>query len=93
MGSSKDLHELKVRVFLEKRNAGRAWVPYKILIGYGRGNQVVVDDRGEHLYDSREFATRESALSSAEDRVRGILADKFPESAALPLRFDVVEEG
>lgn len=93
MAANKDTNDLKAQIYLEKRRGGETWVAYKMLVGYGRGNRVIVDDRGEHLYDSTEYATREAALESAKERIRRVVSEKFPESTALPVSYHVVEEG
>lgn len=85
--------KLTVQVFLERRRSGEIWVPYKTFIGFRRGRWVVIADRAEHLYDTREFDSRDAAVSAASRRARAMIGGKFPEYGEEDLDWDVVEEG
>lgn len=92
MAIGKDLGCVKVQIFLAYQGRAKTWVPYKILIGYARGRQVIVDDRGEHLYDATEYATREAAQDAAKAKADRIMRERFPAAARLRVEYDVVEE-
>jgi hypothetical protein len=69
---------LMCRIFIEQRDGGKTWIPYKTLIGYGMGNRVVVGSQGEQTYCSRAFATLGAATEAAEQAAWDIIQIKFP---------------
>ena len=56
---------LRVRIFVEERHEGMAWVPYKTLIGYNVAGSPVVGRLWEAVYCVKEFASKAEALEEA----------------------------
>jgi hypothetical protein len=54
--------KLRVRIFVEERNEGMDWVPYKTLIGYNVANRPTLGRLWEAVYYVKEFASKAEAL-------------------------------
>jgi hypothetical protein len=64
--TSKNKHrKLRVRIFVEERNEGMDWVPYKTLIGYNVANRPILGRLWEAVYCVKEFASKAEALEEA----------------------------
>jgi hypothetical protein len=57
--------KLRVRIFVEERNGGMDWVPYKTLIGYNVANRPILGRLWEAVYCVKEFASKAEALEEA----------------------------
>jgi hypothetical protein len=83
--------KLRIHIFVEERNDGMVWVPYKTLVGYGVETRVIIGSRGEQLYTDQEYSSRQAAVDAAKGRASEIIHAKFGEDREI--RWDVVEEG
>ena len=64
--TSKNKHKkLLVPIFIEERNEGMDWVPYKTLIGYNVANRPIIGRLWEPVYCVKEFASKAEALEEA----------------------------
>ena len=57
--------KFRVRMFVEERNGGMDWVPYKTLIGYNVANRPILGRLCEAVYCVKEFASKAEALEEA----------------------------
>lgn len=88
----KDGRRVRCQIFVEEREGGTLYVPYKTLIGYGVGNRVILGGRGDHLYTDLEFTSREAAVDEAERRAWERIQEKFPDARKQDIEWDVVQE-
>lgn len=88
----KDGKRVRCQIFVEEKNGGTLWVPYKTLIGYGVGNRVILGVRGDYLYTDLEFASREAAVDEAKRRAWERIQVKFPDAGEQHIEWDVVQE-
>jgi hypothetical protein len=56
----------RVRIFVEERNDGMVWVPYKTLIGYTIRNRPIIGRLWEQVYCAEEFASKAEAVAEAK---------------------------
>ena len=83
---------IRCQIFLEERNNGTLWVPYKTLIGYGARHRVMHGGRGEHLYTWQEFANRSVAIDQAKRRALNTIHAKFTGVQAEDIEWNIVQE-
>ena len=65
------------QIFIEERDGGSVWVPYKTLIGYRLGNRVFIRSYGEQLYCDQEFASKDEAIDQAKTNAWETVRLKF----------------
>lgn len=92
MTIGKDLDKLRVHVYLSQYGSPPVWVPYKTLIGYGRGDHLIIDDIGEQLYATQDFDTKEAAVNHAQAEAKKRIMDKFPNFSEGHIAWKVIEE-
>lgn len=80
MTLGKDPNTVRVNLYVHQYGSPPVWVPYKTLIGYGRGQQLIIDDAGEQLYSTQEFETREAAVGHACAEANNRARENFPMS-------------
>lgn len=92
MTLGKDPNTLRVHLYVHHYGSPPVWVPYKILIGYGRGEQLIIDDVGEQLYSTQEFETREAAMDHARAEANNRIRKKFPHVHQDVIQWKIIEE-
>ncbi|MGE0276013.1 MAG: hypothetical protein AB7G68_11200 [Nitrospiraceae bacterium] len=80
------------QIFIEERDNGAIWVPYKTLIGYRLGNRVFIRSYGEQLYCDDEFASKDDAINRAKTNALDIVKVKFRNVDENDIHWDVREE-
>ena len=61
-------NKLRVRIFVEERNDGMVWVPYKTLIGHRIRGRAIIGFPGEQVHRFEEFETKTDAVEAAKRR-------------------------
>ena len=89
----KDEKRITCQIFVEERNDGTVWVPYKTLIGHGIGNRVIIGSRGELFYMNQEFSGRDAAVGAAKERAWETIRSKFGDAEPADIDWDIVHEG
>jgi hypothetical protein len=79
---------MKGRIYVVETRNGRAWVPYKTLIGHAIGNRMVIGSVGDQFCLDQEYATRQTAIEAAKTKAREV----FPMLLVEDIEWDVVEE-
>lgn len=92
MTIGKDQDKLLVHIYLNPSGSPPVWVPYKTLIGYGRGDHLIIDDVGEQLYDTQNFNTKEAAWKRAQTEAQKRIMEKFPNVPESHIEWKVIEE-
>ena len=87
-----DRRSITCQIFIEERDNGAVWGPYKTLIGYRLGNRVFIRSYGEQLYCDDEFASRDDAINRAKMNALDIVKVKFPSVDENDIDWDVREE-
>ena len=80
MTLGKDPNKLRAHLYVHQYGSPAVWVPYKTLIGYGRGHHLIIDDIGEHIYETREFGTLDAAVEYARAEAKKEFRKNFPMS-------------
>ena len=92
MTIGKDQDKLRVNIYLNHSGSPSVWVPYKTLIGYGRGDHLIIDDVGEQLYGTQGFDTKEAAWKQAQTEAQRRIMEKFPNIPDSHIEWKVIEE-
>lgn len=92
MTLGKDPNTLRVHLYVHQYGSPPVWVPYKTLIGYGRGEQLIIDDVGEQLYSTQEFETREAAMDYARAEANHTIREKFSHVPQDVIQWKIIEE-
>ena len=80
------------QIFIEERDGGAVWVPYKTLIGYRLGNRVFIRSYGEQLYSDQEFASKDEAIDQAKTNAWETVRLKFHGVDKEDIDWDVRQE-
>jgi hypothetical protein len=79
-------------MFVEERNDGMVWVPYKTLIGHtGRGREII-SRLGEQVHCFEEFETKAEAVEVAKRLAWIRLRDLFGDVDEVETAWEVVHE-
>jgi hypothetical protein len=62
----RNIPRLQVRTFVDERNDGMVWVPYKTLIGYNIPNRPIIGRLWEDMSCIEEFASKDEAVKEAK---------------------------
>jgi hypothetical protein len=92
MTLGKDSDTLRVQLYVHQYGSPPVWVPYKTLIGYGRGDHLIIDDVGEHLYGTQEFHTKDAAVEHARAEANNRIMEKFPHAHQHEIQWKIIEE-
>ncbi len=92
MTIGKDTNKLRVHLYVHQYGTPAVWVPYKTLIGYGRGNHLIIDDIGEHLYETQKFGTQDAAVEYARKEAKKRILEKFPHVPEKEIQWQTIEE-
>ena len=87
-----DQRSITCQIFIEERDNGAVWGPYKTLIGYRLGNRVFIRSYGEQLYCDDEFASRDDAINRAKMNALDTVKMKFRSVSEDDVDWDVREE-
>jgi hypothetical protein len=66
------------QIFIEQRDGGTAWIPWKTVIEYGLHNRVNIDSQGDVRFSGEAFATLGSAMEATQQRALRIIQEKHP---------------
>ena len=80
------------QIFVEERDAGAVWVPYKTLIGYQVGNRVLIHSYGEQIYSDEEFSKKDEAINRAKANAWETVRSKFHGVGQMDIDWDIREE-
>ena len=92
MTLGKDPNKLRAHLYVHQYGSPAVWVPYKTLIGYGRGHHLIIDDIGEHIYETREFGTLDAAVEYARAEAKKRIQEKFPHVPVHEIQWQSIEE-
>jgi hypothetical protein len=84
--------KLRVRIFIEERNDGMVWVPYKTLIGYNITNRPTFGRLWKPVYCVEEFASKMDALEEAMRRGRIRILELFGHVEEAEIAWEVIHE-
>jgi hypothetical protein len=84
--------KIRVRIFVEERNLGRVWVPYKTLIGYTIPNRPILGRLWEQLYGFEEFPSRTEAIEAARRRAWVKILELFGHVDNTIVEWEVIHE-
>ena len=80
------------QIFIEERDDGAVWAPYKTLIGYRVGNRVFIRSYGEQIYSNDEFPNKDEAVDSAKTNAWEIVRSKFHGVRKHDIDWDIRQE-
>jgi hypothetical protein len=83
---------IRIRVFVEERNFGKVWVPYKTLIGYTIPNRPILGRLWEQLYGFDEFPSRTEAVEQARRQAWIRILELFGPVENTTLEWEVIHE-
>jgi hypothetical protein len=63
------------QIYIEQRNGGTVWVPWKTVIEYGSHS---IEDRGGAHSAGEAFATLDSAMAATQQRAWQIIREQHP---------------
>jgi hypothetical protein len=92
MTIGKNRDKLRVHVYVNHYGSPSVWEPYKTLIGYGRGDHLIIDDVGEQLYGTQGFDTKEAAMRQAQIEALKRILEKFPNVPESRIEWKFIEE-
>jgi hypothetical protein len=84
--------KIRIRVFVEERNHGMVWVPYKTLIGYTLPNRPIIGRLWEQLYGSDELPSRTEAIEKARRQACVRILELFGPVENANLEWEVIHE-
>ena len=84
--------KIRIRVFVEERNHGTVWVPYKTLIGYTIPNRPIIGRLWEQLYGSDELPSRTEAIEEARRQAWIRIFELFGPVENTNLEWEVIHE-
>ena len=85
------LKKARVRIFVEERNDGMVWVPYKTLIGHTI-SRAIIGFPGEQVHRLEEFETKTDAVEAAKRRAWIRLMELFGDIDEVEIAWEVVHE-
>jgi hypothetical protein len=86
------LKKLRGRIFVEERNDGMVWVPYKTLISHTIRGRAIIGFPGEQVHRFEEFETKTDAVEAAKRRAWIRLVELFGEIDEVEIAWEVVHE-
>ena len=84
--------KLRIRIFVEERNRGMVWVPYKTLIGYRIRNRPIIGRLWETIYASDEFASKTEAVEKAKGEAGVRIMELFGHVKDADTEWEVIHE-
>jgi hypothetical protein len=84
--------KIRVRIFVEERNDGMVWVPYKTLIGHTISGRAISGCLGEQVHCFEEFETKTEAVETAKRLAWIRLMELFGDVDELATAWEVVHE-
>jgi hypothetical protein len=84
--------KIRVRIFVEERNDGMVWVPYKTLIGHTIKGRSIISRQGEQVHCFEEFETKTEAVEAAKRRAWIRLMELFGDVDEVETAWEVVHE-
>lgn len=84
--------KIRVRIFVEERNGGMVWVPYKTLIGHTIKGRTIIGRLGEQVHCFEEFETKTEAVEVAKRLAWIRLMEWFGDVDELEIEWEVVHE-
>lgn len=87
-----DRRSITCQIFIEERDDGTVWAPYKTLIGYRVGNRVFIRSYGEQIYSNEEFPNKDEAVDSAKMNAWETVRSKFHGVGKDDIDWDIRQE-
>jgi hypothetical protein len=84
--------KIRVRIFVEERNDGMVWVPYKTLIGHTIRSRAIIGCQEEQVHCFEEFKTKTEAVEAAKRLAWIRLMELFGDIDEVETAWDVVHE-
>lgn len=84
--------KIRVRIFVEERNDGMVWVPYKTLIGHTIRGREIIGRLGEQVHCFEEFETQAEAVEAAKRLAWIRLMELFGDVDEVETAWEVVHE-
>jgi hypothetical protein len=66
------------QIFIEQRDGGTVWIPWKTVIEYALHNRVNIESQRDVRSSGEEFATLGSAMEATQQRALHIIQEKHP---------------
>ena len=87
-----DKRTITCQIFVENRDDGAVWVPYRTLIGYQIGNRVLISSHGEQIYSDEEFSKKDEAINRAKTNAWETVRSKFHGVGEADIHWNIREE-